>query len=88
MFPDLFSIGPLTIHTYGLFVAIGIFVGIMVATKLGKSEGVSPQQVMDMGFIVIISGIIGSRVVYVFMNIGMENNNDPGVRGFCLYSFM
>ena len=69
MFPDLFSIGPLTIHTYGLFVAIGIFVGIMVTTKLGKSEGISPQQVMDMGFIVIVSGIIGSRVVYVLMNI-------------------
>jgi phosphatidylglycerol:prolipoprotein diacylglycerol transferase len=40
----------------------------MVAVRLGKSEGINPQQVMDMGFIVILSGIIGSRVVYVFMN--------------------
>jgi phosphatidylglycerol:prolipoprotein diacylglycerol transferase len=69
MHPDLFSIGPLTIHTYGLLVAIGIFVGITVATRFGKHEGINPQQVMDMGFMIIFSGIIGSRLLYVLMNI-------------------
>lgn len=68
MLPDLFSIGPFTLHTYGLFVASGFFAGLMVAVKIGKSEGLSSQQVMDMGFIIILSSVIGSRVMYVLMN--------------------
>ena len=69
MFPDLFSIGPFTLHTYGIFVALGFFAGLMVAVKMGKSEGMGPQQVMDMGFIIILAAIIGSRLMYVLMNI-------------------
>lgn len=68
MYPDLISIGPVTLHTYGMFVAIGFFVGLMVTVRLGKSEGIGSQQVMDMGFIIILSAIIGSRLLYILMN--------------------
>lgn len=69
MFPDLFSIGPFTFHTYGLLVAIGFFVGLVVTVRIAKSEGIGSQQVIDMGFLMILSGIIFSRVTYVLMNI-------------------
>ncbi|MFH1241004.1 MAG: prolipoprotein diacylglyceryl transferase [Pseudomonadota bacterium] len=70
MFPDLFSIGPLTLHTYGLFVALGFVVALLVGVKIGKTaEDIPPQRVMDMGFIVILAGLIGSRAMYVLMNI-------------------
>lgn len=68
MYPDLLTIGPITLHTYGLLVALGFFVGLLITAKLGKSEGFSSQQIMDMGFIIILSAIIGSRVMYVLMN--------------------
>lgn len=68
MYPNLITIGPITLHTYGLFVAIGFFVGLVVTVRLGKSEGFGSQQIMDMGFIIILSAIIGSRVMYVLMN--------------------
>ena len=68
MFPYLFTIGPLTIHTYGLFVAAGVIVGILTTLRIGKAQGISSQQVMDMGFIMIFSGIIGSRLAYVLVN--------------------
>jgi len=68
MHPDLFSIGPLTLHTYGLFVALGFIAGILTAIKLGKSVGITSNIVMDMGFIIIISGLIGSRLVYIIID--------------------
>ncbi len=68
MHPDLFTIGPVTLHTYGLFVAMGFFVGLWITTRLGKKEGITAQQVMDMGFVIIVSAIIGSRALYVLMN--------------------
>ncbi len=69
MFPDLFSIGPLTVHTYGFFIAIGFIVAILVTIRIGKSQGIKPQQIMDMGFIIILWGIIGSRIAFVIMNL-------------------
>ncbi|HUU80918.1 MAG TPA: prolipoprotein diacylglyceryl transferase [Acidobacteriota bacterium] len=68
MYPDLFSIGPLTIHTYGVFVAIGLFVGLMITVKIGRAEGIASQQIMDMGFMMILSAVIASRLLYVLMN--------------------
>jgi len=68
MYPDLFSIGPLTLHTYGLLVATGFLAGLIAAAKIGKTEGINAQQVMDMGFIIILSAIIGSRIMYVLIN--------------------
>lgn len=55
-------------HTYGLFVAGGFLAGLTVAVKIGKSEGISSQQVLDMGFIIILFAVIGSRLMYVIIN--------------------
>ena len=40
MFPNLFTIGPFTVHTYGLFVAIGLFAGLIVTMRIAKPEGI------------------------------------------------
>jgi len=68
MFPNLFTIGPFTLHSYGLLVAIGFIAGITITTRLGKSEGISPEKIMDMGFIIVLSAILGSRLLYVIIN--------------------
>lgn len=69
MHPDLITIGPLTIHTYGFFVALGFIIALFVTIRLGKTEGFDAQKIMDMGFIMILGGIIGSRVTYTIMNL-------------------
>jgi phosphatidylglycerol:prolipoprotein diacylglycerol transferase len=69
MHPDLFSIGPLTIHTYGLFVALGFAVALLVTIKIGKAQGLESPLIMDMGFIIILCAIIGSRLGYVLLNL-------------------
>lgn len=68
MHPDLFSIGPLTIPTYGFFVALGFSVALLVTIKIGKARGFESPQIMDMGFIIILCAIIGSRLGYVLLN--------------------
>ncbi len=69
MHPDLFSIGPFTLHTYGLFVAVGFIAGILITIKLGKSAGIDSNSILDMGFIIILTGIIGSRLVYIIIKL-------------------
>ncbi len=69
MHPDLFSIGPLTLHTYGFFVALGFIAGIAAAIRLGKSIGLNSNNILDMGFIIILSGLIGSRLLFIIINL-------------------
>lgn len=75
MYPDLFSIGPLTIHTYGVFMAAGFFFGMLVTLKIGGLEGIGRHQVIDMGLIIILAAIIGSRLLYILLNTGYYLEN-------------
>jgi len=68
MFPDLFSIGPLTVHTYGLFVAIGFALALMVTLKTAKTRAMAPKLVLDMALVMILCAIIGSRLMYVLIH--------------------
>lgn len=65
MYPDLFSIGPVHIKTYGLMLAISFFFGVWLAIKRAEKNGISSQDMIDLSFIVILSAIIGSRFFYV-----------------------
>lgn len=69
MHPNLFSIGSITIHTYGVFVATGVFFAVMLAMKIGETEGLAPSIISDICFSMIISGIIGARLLYIIMNM-------------------
>jgi phosphatidylglycerol:prolipoprotein diacylglycerol transferase len=68
MHPILFEIGPLTIHTYGFFVAMGFLVGLSFAVRQAKKEGISSQKIIDLGFYILLASIIGSRLFYIFVN--------------------
>lgn len=67
MLPDLFSLGPLTIHTYGVFVAVGFAVAIIVTVRIARAYSIGSQQVMDTAFVGVLWGVIGSRVFFLFI---------------------
>jgi phosphatidylglycerol:prolipoprotein diacylglycerol transferase len=70
-----FTIGPVTIHTYGFFVAIGFLVGIYLAALQARKEGLSSQKIVDLGFYILLASIIGSRLFYIFVNPSHYLNN-------------
>lgn len=75
MHPILFSIGNLHIYTYGVFIASAFFLGIGLAVKEAKKEGIDPQKILDLSYYILIAAIVGSRILYVIINIRyfMEN---------------
>ncbi len=68
MHPILFKIGPITIYTYGVMVAIGIFVGSLILIKLAEREGLSTKDVADTAFWSVIAGLIGARLFFFLYN--------------------
>ncbi len=70
MHPVLVRIGPLTIHTYGVLVAAGFLIGLALAVRQAKREGVPSERIIDIGFYVLLSAIAGSRLLFVIINAG------------------
>ena len=75
MFPELLTIGPLTIHTYGLMVALGILAGVGLAEYLYRRSGGQQGRVIDMALIVVICGLIGARLLFVLINLSYYASN-------------
>ena len=74
MYPELFSIGNVTIYTYGVLVALGFFAGMQYIVKYSKSV-ITKQQVYDFLFYVILIGIIGARLFYIIINLPYYKTN-------------
>ena len=69
MYPVLLKFGPLTIHTYGVLVATGFLLGIGLAVLQAKKEGIPSNKIVDLGFYILLSAIIGSRLFFIFINV-------------------
>ena len=67
MHPILFQIGPFTLYTYGLFVAIGFTIAIIVAQHEAKRLGENPKHMYDLCIYEVIAALIGSRLLYIYM---------------------
>ena len=66
MYPILLKIGEFTLHTYGLLLAVGFFLAVMLTLREARRVGLDPQVMMDLNFYVLLAALIGSRVFYVF----------------------
>jgi len=75
MHPVLIKIGSLTIYTYGSFVALGFFTAIIVSRILAKKNNIDTQLITDMIFTILVSALIGSRLLYVIINFSYYKNN-------------
>jgi len=60
------------LHTYGLMMAIGVYVGWWLAARRARQEGLSADLVGDIVLVSIIAGIVGARVLWFILD------RDPG----------
>ncbi len=63
-FPS-FSVGPLTLHTFGLFVALGLFVGTVVFVRHVHRSGVPTADLERLAWWIVLFGMVGARLMYV-----------------------
>jgi phosphatidylglycerol:prolipoprotein diacylglycerol transferase len=58
-------IGPLTLHTYGVLLAVAFIAGLWVASRQAKASGLDAARVTDMAVYVLIAGLIGAKVLLI-----------------------
>ena len=66
--PIAFKLGPFSVHLYGIFMAISFLVGSYYILKMGKKAGFDEDFILNLAMIVIISGIVGARLMFVLSN--------------------
>lgn len=76
--PIAFSIFGIDVMWYGVLIAIGAMLAILIANKLGKKEGFKEDTVFDFAMFALILGIIGARAYYVIFNLDyyLENPSE------------
>jgi phosphatidylglycerol:prolipoprotein diacylglycerol transferase len=65
MFPKLFDLGPIPIHTYDVLLSTAILVAIYFASRLAEKVGISGKFVWDLGFIIIVSALAGAKLLLI-----------------------
>ena len=65
-----FSIGPIEVRWYGVVITLGIVLAFVYAFWRGKrNEGVSFDDVVDIGLFTVILGVVGARLYYVLTTL-------------------
>jgi phosphatidylglycerol:prolipoprotein diacylglycerol transferase len=76
VYPELFSIGPVTIYTYGVLLAASYLLGLRLAMWRASRWGIGPQQVLDLGIYVIIAALVGAKLLLIATDFH-EFRSDP-----------
>ncbi|HIE12809.1 MAG TPA: prolipoprotein diacylglyceryl transferase [Desulfotomaculum sp.] len=67
VWPVLFHIGDYAVHSYGVMLAVAVMAGVLAGEREAGRRGIDPDYVFNLAAILVISGIIGSRIAYVLI---------------------
>lgn len=68
MYPELFSIGPITLYSYGVLLAVSYLLGLWLAMRRAKQWGLDSNRVLDLGIYIIIAALIGAKLLLVIVD--------------------
>jgi phosphatidylglycerol---prolipoprotein diacylglyceryl transferase len=67
MHPILFEIRGFPVYTYGVLLAAAYLLGLQFALARAKARGLDPNRVMDLGIWIIVSALIGAKLLLLIV---------------------
>ncbi len=74
MFPEIIKIGSFPITTYGVMLALGMFLALFVASRLAVRDGINRDRVFDLGLWTLLGGLLGSKILMLFVDENYSGN--------------
>ena len=65
MDPIAFQLGPVTLHWYGVMMAVAFFAGLWTASRRAPRTGISPDAVQDIILWLVVGTFVGARALHV-----------------------
>ncbi|MDB4969413.1 MAG: prolipoprotein diacylglyceryl transferase [Myxococcales bacterium] len=69
MRPVLLDFHGYGLHSYGIAIAVAFLVAIFVGTRTAERTGENPDKVRDLCFWLLVSSLVGARVLFILTNI-------------------
>ena len=69
MYPILVRIGPISLPTYGLMMAIGVGLGLWFLYFQSKKQGLDAPKIFDAGFYTILISLAGAKLILLLGNL-------------------
>jgi phosphatidylglycerol:prolipoprotein diacylglycerol transferase len=66
MYPILFQFGPITIYSFGAFMALAALAGAWVVQLELKRTGYDPELTSPIVFTAVLAGLVGARLLFIF----------------------
>ncbi len=79
MHPVLIDLGRVKVYSWGFMLAIAVLIAIVGISKIFKEEGYDPEKVLDMVIILVVTGLLGSRLAYIAMFEWEDFLGHPGI---------
>ncbi len=75
MYPRLLELGPVTVYTYGVLLAAAYLIGLRLAMVRAKKRGLDANRVLDLGIYIIISALIGAKLLLLVTDFRTFTSN-------------
>jgi phosphatidylglycerol:prolipoprotein diacylglycerol transferase len=75
MYPILFEIGGFPVYTYGVLLAAAYLLGLQFALVRARARGLDATRVMDLGIWIIISALIGAKLLLLMVEFDTFRQN-------------
>ncbi|MBA2304745.1 MAG: prolipoprotein diacylglyceryl transferase [Acidobacteria bacterium] len=75
MHPILFEIGGFPVYTYGVLLAAAYLLGLQFALMRARARGLDANRVMDLGIWIIISALIGAKLLLLVVDFDTFRQN-------------
>jgi phosphatidylglycerol:prolipoprotein diacylglycerol transferase len=81
MHPILFEAGGVTIYSYGVLLAAAYLLGLQFALVRARHRGLDGQRVMDLGIWIIISALVGAKLLLLAIDFKQFTGNPRDLLG-------
>lgn len=79
MHRTILDLGAISVRSYGLMLVVAFWLGIELSARIARRRGIDPVRVLDLGLVVLVTSLAGSRLVYVFTHVSEYRNDLAGV---------
>jgi phosphatidylglycerol:prolipoprotein diacylglycerol transferase len=75
VYPRLLELGPITVYTYGVLLAAAYLLGLKLAMSRAKARGLDSARVLDLGIYIIVSALVGAKLLLLLTDVGTYVEN-------------
>lgn len=69
MIPVLFSIGNVSVSSFGVFLALAFLFGVFLIWRLSRAWDLSEEKILDLTLLSFLGGLLGARIFFVAEHI-------------------